>query len=99
MPAYSAITYELTGSVATITLNRPEAANSLNETLSSEMLDAIIRSEENTEVRALMISGGPAASSAPARTCKSSIQRRMRSRARSRCSTSRCRGSCARHFR
>src|ERR1700722_9192351 len=58
MPEYSAITCELTGSVATITLNRPEAANTLNETLSSEMLDAIIRSEENTAVRALVISGG-----------------------------------------
>ena len=45
MPAYSAITYELTGSVATITLNRPDAANTLNETLSSEMLDALTRGD------------------------------------------------------
>jgi 2-(1,2-epoxy-1,2-dihydrophenyl)acetyl-CoA isomerase len=58
MPEYTAITYALADSVATITLNRPEAANTLNEALSSEMLDAIIRAEENTAVRALIISGG-----------------------------------------
>jgi 2-(1,2-epoxy-1,2-dihydrophenyl)acetyl-CoA isomerase len=58
MPEYTAITYELVDSVARITLNRPKAANTLNEALSSEMLDAIIRSEENTAVRALVISGG-----------------------------------------
>ena len=58
MPEYTAITYELAESVARITLNRPAAANTLNEALSSEMLDAIIRSEENTAVRALVVSGG-----------------------------------------
>ena len=58
MPEYHAITCELADGVACITLNRPEAANSLNEELSSEMLDAIIRAEENKDVRALIISGG-----------------------------------------
>ena len=58
MPNYSAITYDLADGVATITLNRPESANTLNETLSGEMLDAIIRSEDNKDVRALIISGG-----------------------------------------
>jgi 2-(1,2-epoxy-1,2-dihydrophenyl)acetyl-CoA isomerase len=58
MPDYSAIIYDLADGVATITLNRPESANTLNETLSSEMLDAIIRSEDNQDVRALIISGG-----------------------------------------
>jgi 2-(1,2-epoxy-1,2-dihydrophenyl)acetyl-CoA isomerase len=58
MPEYNAIAYELADGVARITLNRPEAANTLNEELSSEMLDAIIRAEENKEVRALVISGG-----------------------------------------
>ena len=58
MPDYTAIKYELAGGVATITLNRPEAANSLNETLSAEVVDAIIRAEENDAVRALVISGG-----------------------------------------
>ena len=58
MPEYNAITYEVTDGVARITLNRPEAANSLNEDLSSQMLDAIIRSEDDTAIRALIISGG-----------------------------------------
>jgi 2-(1,2-epoxy-1,2-dihydrophenyl)acetyl-CoA isomerase len=58
MPEYTAIKYALDGGVARITLNRPDAANSLNEALSSELVDAIIRSEENTAVRAVIISGG-----------------------------------------
>lgn len=58
MPEYNAIIYELADGVARITLNRPSAANSLNEDLSSQMLDAIIRSEDNSAVRALIISGG-----------------------------------------
>src|SRR5579863_1248009 len=58
MPQYNAITCELADGVARITLNRPHAANTLSEELSSEMLDAIIRAEENKEVRALVISGG-----------------------------------------
>jgi 2-(1,2-epoxy-1,2-dihydrophenyl)acetyl-CoA isomerase len=55
MPDYTAMSYELRDDVATITLNRPEAANSLNHELSTEMLDAIIRSEENPAVRAMVI--------------------------------------------
>ena len=39
---YQHILYEVSDKIATITLNRPEAANTLNETLSSEMLDAIV---------------------------------------------------------
>jgi 2-(1,2-epoxy-1,2-dihydrophenyl)acetyl-CoA isomerase len=58
VPEYNAIAYEVADGVARITLNRPEAANTLNEELSSQMLDAIIRSEENKEVRALILSGG-----------------------------------------
>jgi 2-(1,2-epoxy-1,2-dihydrophenyl)acetyl-CoA isomerase len=55
MPDYTAILYDLLDGVATLTLNRPEAANSLNEVLSTEMLDAIIRAEENPAVRALVL--------------------------------------------
>jgi 2-(1,2-epoxy-1,2-dihydrophenyl)acetyl-CoA isomerase len=57
MPDYQAIVYELRDGVAPITLNRPGAANSLNQQLSTEMLDALIRSEENPEVRALILTG------------------------------------------
>lgn len=52
---YKAIFHEIRDGVATITLNRPDAANSLNHELSSEMLDAIIRSEEDPGVRALVL--------------------------------------------
>ena len=55
MHQYKAILYGVSDGVATITLNRPDAANSLNHELSSEMLDAIIRSEEDPEVRALVL--------------------------------------------
>jgi 2-(1,2-epoxy-1,2-dihydrophenyl)acetyl-CoA isomerase len=58
MPDYTAIKYALDGGVARVTLNRPDAANSLNEALSGELVDALIRAEENTAVRALIISGG-----------------------------------------
>ena len=54
-PQYSAIRYEERDGVAQITLNRPEAANTLNNALSSEMLDALISAEENTAVRALVL--------------------------------------------
>jgi 2-(1,2-epoxy-1,2-dihydrophenyl)acetyl-CoA isomerase len=55
MPEYEAILYDMRDGVATISLNRPAAANSANETLSTEMLDAIIRSEENPTIRALVL--------------------------------------------
>jgi 2-(1,2-epoxy-1,2-dihydrophenyl)acetyl-CoA isomerase len=54
-PQYSAIRYEERDGVAQITLNRPDAANTLNHALSTELLDALIRAEENTAVRALVI--------------------------------------------
>ncbi len=57
MPDYATILFAVRDNVAHLTLNRPEAANSLNPTLSAEMMDAVIRCEEDAEVRALVISG------------------------------------------
>jgi 2-(1,2-epoxy-1,2-dihydrophenyl)acetyl-CoA isomerase len=57
MPDYSAIIYEVRDGVAHLTLNRPEAANSLNDRLSAEMVDAIIRSEESDAVGAMVVTG------------------------------------------
>jgi 2-(1,2-epoxy-1,2-dihydrophenyl)acetyl-CoA isomerase len=54
-PQYSAIRYEERDGVAQITLNRPDAANTLNHAMSTEMLDALIRAEENTAVRTLVL--------------------------------------------
>src|SRR5262245_32548660 len=57
MPDYSAILFDIRDAVGRITLNRPEAANSLNSTLSAELMDAFIRCEEDSAVRAVIISG------------------------------------------
>ncbi len=57
MPDYSSILMEVRGGVAQIALNRPEAANSLNSVLSAEMMDAVIRCEEDPAVRALIVTG------------------------------------------
>jgi enoyl-CoA hydratase/carnithine racemase len=56
MPDYSTILYEVRDRVAHLTLNRPAAANSVNHELELEMLDAVIRSEDDPAVRALVIS-------------------------------------------
>src|SRR5689334_8307935 len=57
MPQYSTILFAVRDKVAHLTLNRPEAANSLNATLSAEMMDAIVRCEDDTDIRALIVSG------------------------------------------
>ena len=57
MPGYSAILFDTRDGVGHITLNRPQAANSLNSQLSAELMDAIVGCEENPEVRALVVSG------------------------------------------
>jgi 2-(1,2-epoxy-1,2-dihydrophenyl)acetyl-CoA isomerase len=57
MPNYSTIIYEVRDGVAQITFNRPKSANSLSDRLSAEMVDAIIRSEKNDAVRAMVVTG------------------------------------------
>jgi 2-(1,2-epoxy-1,2-dihydrophenyl)acetyl-CoA isomerase len=57
MAEYSTILFTVRDKVAHVTLNRLEAANSLNATLSAEMMDAIIRCEDDTEIRALVVTG------------------------------------------
>jgi 2-(1,2-epoxy-1,2-dihydrophenyl)acetyl-CoA isomerase len=59
MPEYSAILFEVNDHVAHLTLNRPDAANSLNTTVSAEMMDAVMRCEEEEEIRALVIKRHP----------------------------------------
>ena len=57
MPEYSSILFAVSDNVAHLTLNRPEAAISLNATLSAEMMDAVVRCEDDPEIRALVVSG------------------------------------------
>ncbi|HET7658035.1 MAG TPA: enoyl-CoA hydratase-related protein [Bacillales bacterium] len=54
---YEQILYEVEGSVATITLNRPNALNALTKTMRSELLDALKRTAINEKVRALILTG------------------------------------------
>ena len=57
MTAYTSITFETRDGVGHIVLNRPESANTLNATLSSEMMDAVVRCEDDANVRAVVITG------------------------------------------
>jgi 2-(1,2-epoxy-1,2-dihydrophenyl)acetyl-CoA isomerase len=55
--AYEAIRYEVKDSVATITLNRPEAYNALDLTLGREVFHATLEADESPEVRCIVITG------------------------------------------
>ena len=51
------VLYELSGGVATITLNRPDAMNALSVGMKEQLIDAIGRSRDDGEVRALVLTG------------------------------------------
>jgi 2-(1,2-epoxy-1,2-dihydrophenyl)acetyl-CoA isomerase len=57
MTVYTSIALELRDGVGHIVLNRPEAANTLNATLSSELMDAVVRCEDDENIRAVVITG------------------------------------------
>lgn len=57
MSAYTSITFDVRDGVGQIVLNRPESANTLNATLSSELMDAVVRCEEDESVRAVVVTG------------------------------------------
>ncbi|SFC26676.1 enoyl-CoA hydratase [Tropicimonas isoalkanivorans] len=54
---YETILYEARNRVATITLNRPEAMNSLNDEIVAELHDAMWRADGDREVRAIILTG------------------------------------------
>ncbi len=54
---YSALLYEQSEGVATITLNRPDKSNAFDETLIAETIDALKRIERDDAVRAVVITG------------------------------------------
>ncbi len=51
------ILYDITDNVATITLNRPERYNALNGKVRQNLLNAVLHSNENDDVRAVIITG------------------------------------------
>jgi 2-(1,2-epoxy-1,2-dihydrophenyl)acetyl-CoA isomerase len=56
MSEYSTILFAVRDKVAHLTINRPEAANSLTATLSAEMMDAVVRCED-PDIRAMVVTG------------------------------------------
>ncbi len=54
---YSALLYEQSEGVVTITLNRPDKSNAFDETLIAETIDALKRVERDDAVRAVVITG------------------------------------------
>lgn len=54
---YSTILYSVSERIARITLNRPDARNSLNDTMVDELLDAFARARDDGEVRVIVLTG------------------------------------------
>jgi len=54
---YATLLFERLGAVARITLNRPDAANALDETVARELMQAAIRISEERSIRAVILTG------------------------------------------
>ena len=57
MPDFNTLLYELKNSVLTITLNRPESYNALNEAMKKELNDAFRQAEKDDNVRCVVLRG------------------------------------------
>ena len=55
--AYETVLYETSGGVATITLNRPDALNALNQTLIEELQHALAAAADDAEIRCVVLTG------------------------------------------
>ncbi|MGJ8543911.1 MAG: enoyl-CoA hydratase [Sulfitobacter sp.] len=64
--AYETIIFEVDNHVATITLNRPDALNALNDQLLGELAEALRGCQENDKVRCIIITGSEKAFAAGA---------------------------------
>jgi 2-(1,2-epoxy-1,2-dihydrophenyl)acetyl-CoA isomerase len=54
---YETLLFDVHDHVAHITLNRPDAANSINEDMGKDLMHAALRCDEDPEIRAVLISG------------------------------------------
>jgi 2-(1,2-epoxy-1,2-dihydrophenyl)acetyl-CoA isomerase len=54
---YSTLRFEIKGSIAHITLNRPDELNSINLELSRDLMHAILQCDEDPAIRAVVLSG------------------------------------------
>jgi len=57
MPEYQTLLYEITGGVLTVTMNRPEVFNALNETMKTELNDAFREAAKTPAVRCVVLRG------------------------------------------
>ncbi len=55
--AYEAILYDVEDGVATITLNKPERLNAFDDVMLTEWADAILKADQDRDVRAIIITG------------------------------------------
>ncbi len=61
---YETILYEVSDGVATITLNRPDVLNAIDQRMGEELHDALRKAQEDTNVRAIVLTGAGRAFSA-----------------------------------
>lgn len=54
---YTTLLFNVRDKVAHITLNRPDAANSINEEMGKDLMHAALRCDEDPEIRSVLISG------------------------------------------
>ena len=54
---YKTLLFDVRDNVAHITLNRPDAANSINDEMGKDLMHAALRCGEDPEIRAVLISG------------------------------------------
>jgi len=54
---YETIRYEAEGPIATITLNRPEKLNAYTARMGAELADAIVQTDEDDAIRAVILTG------------------------------------------
>ena len=55
--SYETITYEISQSILTITLNRPETLNAFTAVMARELIDAFEHADADDEVRAIIVTG------------------------------------------
>src|SRR4030067_946607 len=54
---YKTLLFDVRDNVAHITLNRPDAANSINDEMGKDLMHGALRCDEDPEIRAVLISG------------------------------------------
>ncbi len=57
MKGFRALSYQLDGKLAVITLNRPQTRNALNQLLRYELADAISQAQSDEQVRVILLTG------------------------------------------